>query len=161
MLLVLDRDPADVPLRPVLHVEAAEHQRRVADIQVGEPALSHVPGDIALEPGLVGAARPHVGVRLAHPFGRVAHRLQPGVRGIDVGLLGCELRVGVRLVGQAIPSDSGAVGGIRGESSLVARRRPEVRTLAGHAHRGGGPQVVAESTRQPRTGGPDLRSAPG
>ena len=97
----------DVPARPVLHVEAAEHQRRVADVEVGEPALGDVPGDVALEAGLVGAAGPHVGVGGAHPLGRGSHRLQPGVRGIDIGLLGSELGVGVRSVRQIGPSGFG------------------------------------------------------
>ena len=76
----------------------------VADVEVGEPALGHVPGDVALEARLVGAARPDVGVRRADPLGRGAHRLQPGVRGVDVGLLGGELGVGVS-VGQSVPRD--------------------------------------------------------
>ena len=75
----------------------------VADVEVGEPALGHVPGDVALEPGLVGAAGPHVGVGRPDPFGRGSHGLQPGVRGVDVGLLGGELGVGVRSVGQIGP----------------------------------------------------------
>ena len=57
---------------------------------------------------------------VAHPFGRGSHRLQPGVRGIDVGLLGSELGVGVRSVGQSVPSESGNE--ISGWASLVARR---------------------------------------
>ena len=107
VLLVLHGDPADVPARPVLHVEAAEHERRIADVEVGEPALGDVPGDVALEAGLVRAAGPDVGVGGPHPLGRGSHRLQPGVRGVDVGLLGSELGVAVRSVGQSVPRDSG------------------------------------------------------
>ena len=69
VLRVFDREPPDVPVvdPESLHVEAAEHERRVADVEVGEAALGDVPGDVALEPGLVGAAGSHVGVRARAP----------------------------------------------------------------------------------------------
>ena len=94
MLLVLDREAPDVPAGAVLHVEPAEHERGVADVEVGEPALGDVPGDVALEAGLVGAARADVGVGRPDPLGGGSHRLQPGVRGVDVRLLGRELEFG-------------------------------------------------------------------
>ena len=98
MLLVLDRDASDVPARVVLHVEPAEHERRVTDVEIGEAALGHVPGDVALEAGLVGSAGADVGVGLPDPLGRGSHGLQAGVRGIHVRLLGGELRVDERSV---------------------------------------------------------------
>ncbi len=107
VLLVFHGDPADVPARVIFHVEAAEHERRVADVEVGEAALGHVPGDVALEPGLVGSARPHVGVRLPDPFGRGSHGLEAGVRGIHVRLLGGELRVDERSVRHEVSRVSG------------------------------------------------------
>ncbi len=93
MALVLDGQAAHVPADTPLEVEAAEHQGRLADVEVGEPALGHVPGDVALEPGLVGAARAHVGVGGPDPFGGRAHRFEPRVGRRDVGLLGGQLRV--------------------------------------------------------------------
>ena len=45
-----------------------------------------------------------VGVRRPDPLGRGSHRLQPGVRGVDVGLLGGELGVGERSVRQSVLS---------------------------------------------------------
>jgi hypothetical protein len=60
---------------------------------LGEAALGDVVGDVALEPGLVGAARAHVGVGLAHLPRGLAHGLEPRVRRRDIGLFGGELRV--------------------------------------------------------------------
>ena len=93
MALVLDRQAADVPADAAFEVEPAEDQGRLADVEVGQAALGHVPGDVALEAGLVGAAGAHVGVGGPDPFGRGAHRLEPRVGRRDVGLLGGELRV--------------------------------------------------------------------
>ena len=103
-LVVLDREAADVPARtPSLQVEAAEDQGRLADVEVGEAALGDVPGDVALEAGLVGAAGAHVGVRGPDPFGRGPHGLEPGVGRVDIGLFGGELGIG-RAAGRATAS---------------------------------------------------------
>ena len=93
VLSVLDRQAPDVPAGDVLHVEPSEHERRVTDVEVGETSLRHVPGDVALEAGLVRAAGPNVRIRGAHPFRGLAHRLQTGVGSVDVGLFGLELRI--------------------------------------------------------------------
>ncbi len=103
MRLVLDREPADVPPRRVFHVEPAEHQGRVTDVEIGQAPLGHVPGDVPLEPGLVGSARADVRVRGADPFGRGPHGLQPGVRGVHVALFGREFGILSALLGQPSP----------------------------------------------------------
>ena len=103
-LLVLDREAPDVPAHTPLEVEAAEHQGRLADVEVGQAALGDVPGDVALEPGLVGAAGAHVGVGGPDPFGRGSHGLEPRVRRRDIGLFGGQLRV--HLVLQIAPHTS-------------------------------------------------------
>ncbi len=98
----------DVPAHAPLQVEAAEHQGRVADLELGQPALGHVPGDIPLQAGLVGPACAHVGVRGPDPFGRRPHRLEPRIGRRHIGLFGRQLRVrlGVRLVLQIAPLES-------------------------------------------------------
>ena len=93
VVLVLDGEAPDVPPNAAFEVEASEDQGRLADVEIGQAALGHVPGDIALEAGLVGASGPHVGVRRADPFGRGSHRLEPRVRRRDIGLLGGDFRV--------------------------------------------------------------------
>ena len=90
---VLHREPPDVIRVAVLEIEPAEAERRLADVEVGEAALGDVVGDVALEPGLVRAARPDVGVRLPHPPGRPAHRLEPRVGRVEVGLFALDFRV--------------------------------------------------------------------
>ena len=96
--LVLDPDAADVPARDRSSMSRRPNMAAVADVQVGEPALGDVPGDVALEDA-PGARRPHdVGIGLPHPLGGGSHRLQLGIRRVDVGLLGGELGVGVRSV---------------------------------------------------------------
>ena len=84
MVLVLDREAPDVPPDAAFEVEPAEDQRRLADVEVGQPALGHVPGDVALEPGLVGAAGAHVGVGGPDPLGGRAHGFEAGVRRRDI-----------------------------------------------------------------------------
>jgi hypothetical protein len=65
VLLIFDGQPTHVPAGAPfavgrLHVEAPEDERRIADVEVREPPLGDVPCDVALKPGLVGAARPDV-----------------------------------------------------------------------------------------------------
>ena len=69
VVLVLDREAPHVPPDSAFEIEATEHQRRLADFEIGQPALGHVPRDVPLEPGLVGAAGAHVGVGGTDPFG--------------------------------------------------------------------------------------------
>ena len=57
VLVVLDGEAPDVPGGGVVEVEAAEHERGVADVEVGQAPLGDVPCDVALEPGLVRPAR--------------------------------------------------------------------------------------------------------
>ncbi len=104
---VLDREAPDVPAGIVVGVEAAEDQRRVGDLEVVQPPVGDLPGDVALEPGLVGAALADVVVGVANPLGRRPHRLQPRVGGVDVGLFVSQVGVSVRTVRQAAPSDIG------------------------------------------------------
>ena len=57
--------------------------------------MGHVLGDVALEPGLVGAAPLDVGVGLRDPARRAAHRVEPRERPVDVALLCCQLGIGL------------------------------------------------------------------
>ena len=100
VLVVLDREPPDVPGGTVVEVETAEHERGVADVEVGQAALGDVPGDVALQAGLVGPARAHVGIGGPHSLGGGPHGLEPGVRSIHVDLLGIELRIWLGTVRQ-------------------------------------------------------------
>ena len=77
-------------------VEAAEAQRRVADVEAGQAAAGVGLGGLALEPGLVGAAPGDLGVPLGHPLGRPTHDVEPGVGGVEVALLGLQLGGRVR-----------------------------------------------------------------
>ncbi len=106
--VVLHGQAPDVPAHTPLEVEPAEHQGRLADLELGQPALGHVPGDVPLQAGLVGPARAHVGVRGPDPFGGRAHRLEPRIGRRHIGLLGRQLRVrlGVCLVLQIAPLES-------------------------------------------------------
>ena len=79
-VLVVDREPADVELRVVDPVDAAEAERRVADVQRGEAPVGGLDRDVPFEPGLVGAALAHVAVGRRDPLGRLAHRVQDGHR---------------------------------------------------------------------------------
>ena len=93
----------------VEEVEAAEGERRVADVEAGQAAAGVGLGGLALEPGLVGAASSDLGVALGHPFGRPTHDVEPGVRDVEMALLG--LQLGGRAFGFEI--GLGAAGGCR------------------------------------------------
>jgi hypothetical protein len=107
VVIVFDRDAADVPTRGILHVEPTEQQRRFADLEVGEPALGDVPRDVALEPRLVRSTRADVGVRGSDPLRRGPHRLEAGIGARDVRLLLGELGIGAGLGQTAQPLDGG------------------------------------------------------
>ena len=92
LLLVGDREPPDVEALvgggATTSVgcgrDAAEAQRRLADVEGGEAAPGHVVGGVALEAGLVGAARADLGVAPATRAGGVAHGVETRVRRVDV-----------------------------------------------------------------------------
>ncbi len=117
VLGVVDREAADVPRgrfrRVRFQVEAPEQQGGLADVELGEAAGGDLVGDVALEPGLVGAAGAHLRVGAAHALGCGAHHLEPGVRSIDVRLFFRDLvaQLGFVRLGQLPPS--GAVSGGR------------------------------------------------
>ena len=108
-VVVGDRDAADVEravgvgrdrrLGAGTQVEAAEAQRRVADVEAGQAAAGVGLGRLPLEAGLVGAAPGDLGVALGHPLGRPAHDVEPGVGGVEVALLGLQFGVGALGVG--------------------------------------------------------------
>ncbi len=101
VVLVLDREAPHVPPDAAFEIEPAEDQGRLTDVEIGQPALGHVPGDVPFEPGLMGAARAHVGVGGTYPLGGGAHGFEAGVRPRDIALLCGEL--GVDTVGQIAP----------------------------------------------------------
>ena len=74
-------------------VETAEDQRRIADVQRGQAAPGDIAGDIALESGLVGPAGTDLRKALGDPSGGGTHRVETGVRRVDVRLLGGKFRV--------------------------------------------------------------------
>jgi hypothetical protein len=89
--LVAHRDPPDVIGRRLVGlVDPAEAQRGIAQLELRE-ALEHgVPDDVALEPGLLGAAPPDLDHR-GHATGRLAGCLEIRVGPIDVGLFRLEI----------------------------------------------------------------------
>ncbi len=93
VLGVVDAEPSHVEALGVVEVEPPEAERRVADVQRGEPALGGLDRDVPFEPGLVGSAAAHVRVGLGDRGGRGPHRLQALVDRVEVGLLGDDLGV--------------------------------------------------------------------
>ena len=87
-------------------IESAEQERRLADVELGEPTGRHLIGDVTLEARLVRTARAHVGVRTAHALGGRAHDIEPVVGGVDVRLFLGDLvaQLGFVGVGQLPPS---------------------------------------------------------
>ena len=73
-------------------VDAAEHQRGVAEIEIGEPLEQGLVERIALEPGLERAAEVGLG-HVAHAPRRLAAGVETLVRVVDVGLLVSEIGV--------------------------------------------------------------------
>ena len=128
-VVVGDRDAADVEglasagrRRPVglgrrrrQEVEAAEAQRRVADVEAGQAAAGVGLGRLALEAGLVGAAPGDLRVPLGDPLGRPAHDVEAGVGGVEVALLRCQLGIG-----DPAPAAGGAVRVEVGPSACAA-----------------------------------------
>ena len=97
-VVVGDRDPADVvrgrlAALPRPEVEPPEAQRRLADVEAGQPAAGVRLGGLALEPGLVRAAAGDVGVSLRDLLGGPTHHLEAGVRRIQVALLRHQFRI--------------------------------------------------------------------
>ena len=97
LALVGDRETTDVvavvaPVRLLgrVQVDAAEAQRRIAQLQLRQPVDDRVEDDLALEPGLLGPAPADLD-HVLQPRRRRPGRLQTGVRVVDVGLLGLEV----------------------------------------------------------------------
>ena len=168
LVVVGDRDAADVVPVAVgggagvvgLQVEAAEHQRGVADLEVGQAALGVGDGDVALEPGLVGPAPAHLGVALGDPPGGRPHLVEPVVGPVDVALLGRELG------GSAAELEGARAGeGDPGAATRGLRRPSSKEPEPARATRGPSSGVVAGSavdsrgssgTRSPREGANQL-----
>src|SRR5262249_59435504 len=90
-------------------------------------------GGVALEAGLMGAARAHVAVALGDPAGGLAHLVQPPVRPVEVPLLGGKLGVGAALSDAAI----GLLGHARLLWGDLAVYCPSARSTAGGRAEGG------------------------
>ena len=97
-----DSTPGVAVGRGGLAVDPPEHQRRVAQLELGEPADDGLVDDIPLVAGLVGATPPHLGER-PHPERVLAGTLQAPIRVVQVRLLRREVRV----VGGHAPSCGG------------------------------------------------------
>ena len=92
LALVRDREPPDVEGLPGVTVDAAEHQSRIADLEVGEPVPHRLFDHVALVASLVGAASPDLG-QSAQPKCELTGPFEAVVGTIDVGLLCGELGV--------------------------------------------------------------------
>ena len=102
----------------LVHVEAPEHERRVADVEVGEPPLRHVPGDVPFEAGLVRAAGADVRIGGSHALRRRTHGLEPRVCTVDITLLGSELGIGIGAFDQGVPRTDRHSGGAVTDATL-------------------------------------------
>ena len=71
-------------------IDAAEQQRRVAQVELGQPVGDGVEDDVALEASLLGAALAHLDHAL-QPVRRRARLLEAVVRTVDVGLLSSQV----------------------------------------------------------------------
>ena len=84
VVVVGHRDPTDVEgvvgRSRSCRSRRPKHERRVADVELGQAAAGVGLGGVPLEAGLVGAAPRDVGVALRDPLGRPAHRRRDGRR---------------------------------------------------------------------------------
>ena len=150
LVVVGDRDAADVVPVAVgggagvvgLQVEAAEHQGCVADLERRQSPLGVGDGDVALEPGLVGPAPPHLGEALGDPPGGRPHLVEPVVGPVDIALLGRELG-GSADRARRSPSRRGRPGG----RELGAPPTELEGARAGEGDPGGAPPAELEGAR--------------
>ena len=132
----------DSPARPVLGepVDAAEAERLVADVELGQAGQAGPDHDVALGPGLEGAAPAEVEHRLEHAVGLGAHGSSPRRRGrgtllfLDVSMFGHVSPFLRRCDGRTIDSSADRAWGSR----RAGPRRPDMGTgpasMAGVRH---------------------------